>query len=223
MKDKFGTEIKQIDLDTVVQAYNATDEDAKAETDRWIKGARRGRASRKEIFKSCKLALAFENMLADEEATVMTVDCYGTMWDKTIKLPAYPCLGFCAAQRHGPGRDLRVGPALRHDAHHPAGPDRQARLHQRSDRGRIDRQHHPGPLHGLAEDGRPERTAAPVQDSARSTSGRKASRRRVQMRKGQKVTQAILIGTDQMLYFTGEIIDAPVAWNSTAAAGPRSP
>ena len=31
-----------------------------------------------------------------------------------------------------------------------------------------------------------------------------------EMRKGQKVTQAILIGTDQMLYFTGEIIDTPV-------------
>jgi hypothetical protein len=32
----------------------------------------------------------------------------------------------------------------------------------------------------------------------------------VQMRKGQKVTQAILAGTDLMPYFTGEIIDAPV-------------
>jgi len=31
------------------------------------------------------------------------------------------------------------------------------------------------------------------------------------MRIGQKVTQAILIGTDLLLYFTGEIIDAPVS------------
>ncbi|MBP8912696.1 MAG: hypothetical protein KBI32_14455, partial [Phycisphaerae bacterium] len=31
-----------------------------------------------------------------------------------------------------------------------------------------------------------------------------------QMRKGEKVTQAILAGTDQMLYFTGRIIDTPV-------------
>ena len=31
-----------------------------------------------------------------------------------------------------------------------------------------------------------------------------------EMRKGQKVTQAILIGTDLVLYFTGEIIAAPV-------------
>ena len=76
--------------------------------------------SREDIYKSCKLALAFENMLAEEDATVLTVDCYGTMWDKTIKLPAYPCVGLLSAQRHGPGRDLRIGPATRHDAHHPA-------------------------------------------------------------------------------------------------------
>jgi hypothetical protein len=30
------------------------------------------------------------------------------------------------------------------------------------------------------------------------------------MRVGEKVTQAILIGTESLLYFTGEIIDAPV-------------
>jgi len=29
------------------------------------------------------------------------------------------------------------------------------------------------------------------------------------MRVGQKVTQAILVGTDQLLYFTGDIIEAP--------------
>ena len=29
------------------------------------------------------------------------------------------------------------------------------------------------------------------------------------MRKGQKVTQALLVGTDNLLYFTGDIIDAP--------------
>ena len=33
----------------------------------------------------------------------------------------------------------------------------------------------------------------------------------VEMRVGEKATQAILIGTDSLLYFTGEIIDAPVS------------
>ena len=139
----------------------------------------------------------------------MTVDCYGTMWDKTIKLPAYPCIGFSPAQRHGPGRDLRIGPAVGHDAHHLPGPDGQARLHQRSDRGRVDRQHHPGPLPGHAARWT-ARTAPPRRtSSAPSMERQEGVVPQVQMRVGQKVTQAILIGTDQMLYFTGEIIDAP--------------
>ena len=33
----------------------------------------------------------------------------------------------------------------------------------------------------------------------------------VKMRIGEKVTQALLIGTDTMRYFTGEIIDTPVS------------
>ncbi|MGE5293253.1 MAG: hypothetical protein ACM3VT_00340, partial [Solirubrobacterales bacterium] len=86
MKAKFGTDMKQIDLDTVVRAFNAIDDKAaEAETELWMKGAEAlVEPSRKDVFKSCKLALAFENMLAEENATVLTVDCYGTMWDKTI-------------------------------------------------------------------------------------------------------------------------------------------
>jgi len=105
MKAKFGTQMTQVDLDTVVRAYEAIDNrDAEAETERWMKGAQEViEPSRKEVFKSCKLALAFEKMLAEEDATVLTVDCYGTMWDKTIKLPAYPCIGFCRLNDMGLG------------------------------------------------------------------------------------------------------------------------
>jgi hypothetical protein len=90
VKDKFGTEIKRLELQRVVDAYKAVDNNkAEVETRRWIKGAEKVvEPPREEIFKSCKLALAFEKMLEEEDATVITVDCYGTMWDKTIKLPA---------------------------------------------------------------------------------------------------------------------------------------
>jgi hypothetical protein len=96
VKVKFGTEIKQIGLQAVVDAYNAvSDADAQGETDRWLKGAvALVEPTKEEVFRACKQALAFERMLAAEDATVLTVDCYGSMWDKTIKLPAYPCLGF---------------------------------------------------------------------------------------------------------------------------------
>lgn len=42
----------------------------------------------------------------------------------------------------------------------------------------------------------------------------------VRMRLGEKVTQAELIGTDRLIFFTGTILDAPTC---RAGAGPRSP
>jgi len=210
MKSKFGTEIKQIGLEQVVDAYNAvSDSNAKAETAQWIKGATEVvEPSRADIFKSCKLALAFEDMLDKEEATAMTIDCYGTMWDKTIKLPAYPCLGFTRLNNMGLGgiceSDLRC--AMSHII-----------------------------LQGLS--GKPGFISDPTVDESNNSiilahclgttkmdgpNGqadpyklRTVMERRegvvpqVFMRIGQKVTQALLVDTDNLLYFTGDIIDAP--------------
>jgi L-fucose isomerase-like protein len=211
MKAKFGTEMKQVDLDTVVKAYEAIDDrDAEAETERWMKGARDViEPSRKEVFKSCKLALAFENMLAAEDATVLTVDCYGTMWDKTIKLPAYPCIGFCRLN------DLGLGGICESDL-------RCAMTHII--------------LQGLT--GKPGFISDPTVDESTGSiilahclgssrmdgpSGPQAPYKirnvmerqegvtpQIEMRIGQPVTQAILVGDDTMLQFTGQIIDAPV-------------
>jgi len=211
MKKTFGTEMKQVDLDTVVKAYNAIDDKAaEAETVRWLKGAQAVvEPARKEIFNACKLALAFENMLTAEDASVLTVDCYGTMWDKTIKLPAYPCTGLCRLNDIGLGgiceSDLRC--AMTHII-----------------------------LQGLT--GRPGFISDPTIDEAKNSiilahclgsrkmdgpNGPVAPYKfrtimerqegvvpQVEMRVGQRVTQAILIGTDSLLYFTGEVIGAPV-------------
>lgn len=105
VKAKFGTEIKQITLQRVEEAYRAVKDDAaRAEAERWIAGAVKVvEPTKEEVVKACKLALAFENLLDEENATVMTVDCYGTMWDKTIKLPAYPCVGFSRLNNMGYG------------------------------------------------------------------------------------------------------------------------
>jgi hypothetical protein len=211
MKAKFGTEMKQIDLDTVVKAYNAvSDEDAKAETDRWIKGAEAViEPSRENIYKSCKLALAFENMVADEDATVLTVDCYGTMWDKTIKLPAYPCVGFCRLNDMGLGgiceSDLRSSmthiivqgltgkPGFVSDPTVDESTNSIILAHCMGAR-KMDGPNSPTSPYKL-------RSVHERQEGVTTQS---------QMRKGQKVTQAILIGSDLIQYFTGEIIDTPV-------------
>jgi len=105
IRSKFGTEIKPVGLDRVVAVYNSIgDRAAGEEAHRWIKDAQKVvEPTAADIFKSAKLALAFEKLLDEEAATVMTVDCYGTMWDKTIKLPAYPCLGFSRLNNMGLG------------------------------------------------------------------------------------------------------------------------
>ena len=211
VKDKFGTEIKQVGLHRVVDAYKAVDNNkAEAETRRWVKGAEMVvEPSREEIFKSCKLALAFEKMLEEENATVMTVDCYGTMWDKTIKLPAYPCLGFSRLNNMGLGGicESDLPSAMTHII-----------------------------FQGLV--GRPGFISDPTVDESTNTiilahcmgtpkmdgpNGpmapyklRTVMERRqgvvpqVEMRIGERVTQAELIGTDLILYFTGEITDTLV-------------
>jgi hypothetical protein len=211
MKNKFGTEIKQITLDQVVSAYNAvSDDDAKAETDRWVKGAEKVvEPSMENIFKACKQALAFEKLLDEEDATVMTVDCYGTMWDKTIKLPAYPCLGFVRLNNMGLGgiceSDLQC--AMTHIMFQGLSgrPSFISDPTVDESKNSIILAH----CLGTTKMDGPDNPAAPykLRDVMERQEGVVPQ---VHMRIGQKVTQAILLGTDLLPYFTGEIIEAPV-------------
>ena len=211
MNEKFGTEIQRLGLEAVEKAYDAVnDKDAEAETQRWMKGAQAVvEPSRKDVFKSCKLALAFENLLAEEEATVLTVDCYGTMWDKTIKLPAYPCLGFCRLNDMGLGgiceSDLRS--AMTHIIFQglTGKPGFISDPTVDESRNSVILAH----CLGTRKMDGPSGPAAPYK--LRTVMERQEGvTPQIEMRRGQKVTQAILIGTDSILYFTGEIIDAPV-------------
>ena len=210
MKDKFGTEIKRVERQQVLDAYEAvSDSDAKAETERWINGARElVEPSRSDVFKSCKLALAFENMLNEENATVLTIDCYGTMWDKTIKLPAYPCVGFTRLNNLGLGgiceSDLRCAmthivlqglsgkPGFISDPTVDESKDAIILAH----------------CLGTTKMDGPNGPAAPYK--LRTVMERREGVvPQVFMRPGQKVTQALLVGTDRLLYFTGDVLDAP--------------
>ena len=212
VKKKFGTEIKRIERQQVLDAYNAvSDSDAKAETERWIKGAEKlVEPSRADVFKSCKLALALEDVLNRENATAMTIDCYGTMWDKTIKLPAYPCLGFTRLNDMGWGgiceSDLQCAmthvifqglagkPGFISDPTVDESDNSIILAHCLGTR-KMDGPGGPADPYKLRTVMEREEGVVP----------------QVEMRVGEKATQAILIGTDSLLYFTGEIIDAPVS------------
>ena len=210
MKDKFGTEIKRIERQRVLDAYDAvSDRDAKAETERWISGARElVEPSRSDVLKSCKLALALEDLLDQENATVMTVDCYGTMWDKTIKLPAYPCVGFTRLNNMGLGgiceSDLQC--AMTHILLQGLSgkPGFISDPTVDESKNAIILAH----CLGTTKMDGPDGPAAPykLRTVMERTEGVVPQ---VFMRTGQKVTQAILIGSDRLLYFTGDVLDAP--------------
>lgn len=210
MKSKFGTEIKRIERQQVLDAYDAvSDADAKAETERWIKAAKElVEPSPADVFKSCKLALALENLLDRENATAMTIDCYGTMWDKTIKLPAYPCLGFTRLNNIGLGgiceSDLQC--AMTHVLFQGLSgkPGFISDPTVDESRNSIILAH----CLGTTKMDGPSGPAAPykLRTVMERTEGVVPQ---VFMRTGQKVTQAILVGSDRLLYFTGEILDAP--------------
>ncbi len=210
-REKFGTRIERIGLNRVLAAYDAVREtDARAETDRWLLGAEQVvEPSRNEVHKSCRLALALENILDEDEATVMTVDCYGTMWDGTIKLPAYPCIAFSRLNSMGLGgiceSDLRS--AMTHILFQGLSGRPGFISDPTVDEGKnqIILAHCMGTAHmdGPAKPGHPYKLRSVMEREEGVVP-------QVEMRLGQRVTQAILIGMDRIRYFTGEIVETPV-------------
>jgi L-fucose isomerase-like protein len=212
MKDKFGTEIEQIGLKRVVDAYNSIDDgQAEAETRRWIKGAEKVvEPPREEIFKSCKMALALEKLLNEEDATVMTVDCYGTMFRPFCKAYAFPCVGFTRLNNMGLGGicESDLASAMTHIIFQGLV-GRPGFISDPT----VDESNNSIILAhcmGTTKMDGPDGPDAPYK--IRTIMERQAGAvPQVQMRIGQKVTQTRLLGTDFMPYFTGEIIDTPVS------------
>ncbi|HPO08717.1 MAG TPA: hypothetical protein PLZ55_08620 [bacterium] len=207
IQSRFGTEIVRVDRDRMLAAYEAVpDNDAHAEAKQWIERAVQVvEPDEDEIFRSCKLALAFQSLLDEEEATVITVECYGSMYRK---LPAFPCIGFTRLNDMGLAgiceSDLRsamtfilfqglVGkPGFISDPTMDVSKNAAILAHCLGTR-RMD-----GPGGGLAP--YKLRTIMERQEGAVP---------QVMMRVGEKVTQAILVDQAKLLYFTGTIIEVP--------------
>ena len=210
IRGKFGTEIKHVELRRMIDIYNSVNSgDAEAEADSWIKGAVEVvEPSRKEIVNSCRLALAFERLLDEEDATVLTVDCYGSMWEPLCRAYAYPCIGFAKLNNMG------LGGICQSDL-----PCAMTHILFQGLSGRPGFVCNPGfdystnsaiMIHCLGTpkmDG-PHGPAAPYK--LRSIMERREGAvPQVRMRTGQKVTQAVLADTSKLLYFTGRIVDTP--------------
>ncbi len=212
VREKFGTEIKRIELRRVLDACHAVaDNVADAEAERWIRGAARVvEPSREDIFKSCKLALAFERLLDEEDATVITVDCYGSMFKPLCQAYAFPCIGFTRLNNMGLGGICESN--LRDAMTHILFQGLVGRPGFISDP-TIDESSNSAILAhclGTTKMDGPDGPAAPYKLRT-IMERREGAVAQVKMRVGQKVTQAELIGTDLLLYFTGRIIDTPVS------------
>ncbi|KPK76174.1 MAG: hypothetical protein AMJ79_07755, partial [Phycisphaerae bacterium SM23_30] len=211
VKDKFGTEIRQIELKRMIDIYNAVgDAEARAEAQRWIKGAERVvEPSEEDIFRSCKMALAFEKLLDEEQATVMTVDCYGSMHRPLCQAYAYPCIGFSRLNNLGLGGicESDLSCAMTHIIFQGLA-GRPGFISDPT----VDVSHNTIILAhcmGTPKMDGPDQPAASYK--MRTIMERQEGAVvQVKMHRGRKVTQAKLINTDLLLYFTGEIVDAPV-------------
>ncbi|MCX7045991.1 MAG: hypothetical protein NTX50_10975 [Candidatus Sumerlaeota bacterium] len=207
VKEKFGTTIVKIERERTLDAYNSIpDAEAKAEAKRWTRNASKiVEPSEEEIFKSCKLALAFQKLMDEENATVITVDCYGSMYRQ---LPAFPCIGLTRLD------DLGLGGVCESDLSSAVT-------------GIL--------LQSLS--GRPAFVSDPTVDESKKSiilahcrcatkmdgpDGKAASYKlrtimerqegcvaHVKLRVGQKVTQALLLGAESLIYFTGDVIEVP--------------
>ena len=211
MKNKFGTEIKPIELKRMIEVYNSIPlNQARNEGDRWIKAAKKVvEPSREDIVKSARMALAFERLMDEEEATVITVDCYRSMYKPLCQKYAFPCLGFARMNNMGLGgiceSDLQC--AMTHIIFQGLC-GKPGFISDPT----IDESNNAIILaHCLGTpnmDG-PDKAADPFK--IRTIMERQEGVViQPKMQCGRKVTQAKLVGTDFMPFFTGQIIDAPV-------------
>ncbi|MGC9328603.1 MAG: hypothetical protein ACP5I1_13285 [Candidatus Hinthialibacter sp.] len=207
MQSKFGVQFLKIERQRVLDAYESIPgSQAKDESRKWIAEAEKVvEPSEDEIFRSCKLALAFEKLLNEENATVITADCYGTMYHQ---LPAFPCIGFTRLNDMGLGgiceSDLRSAmthiifqgltgkPGFISDPTFDVSINSAILAHCLGSTR----------MNGPQGDRAPYRLRTIMERQEGAVP-------QVRMKIGQKVTQAILPSADQLLYFTGDIIDTP--------------
>jgi L-fucose isomerase-like protein len=94
IKEKFGTEVISLKLEDLQNAYNAADRsEAMADARKWIKEAKKiVEPTKDEILKSSVMYIAMRDLLARHDAVAVTMNCLGMgLMDRGM---GYPCLGF---------------------------------------------------------------------------------------------------------------------------------
>ncbi|MDX9753266.1 MAG: hypothetical protein RBU29_04845 [bacterium] len=208
IKEKFGTQILNIDGQRLVDAYHAADEAAAlADAERWINEAEKiVEPTREEIIKASRMYLALVQLLQEEQADAITINCLGMgLVDRGM---AYPCLGFSRLDNIGLGgiceADLKstmthlIFQTLTGKPGFVTDP-----VIDLSDNTVI-HAHCVSPLNMDGVDG--EQCPYIIRNHLEDAKGVSLQ---VKMKLGQPIALARLIGTDKLLYSQGEIVENP--------------
>jgi hypothetical protein len=208
IQDKFGAEIRSLKLPDLQRAYQEADRsEAMADARRWIREAKKiVEPTKEEILKSSLMYVAMRNLLAQHQAVAITMNCLG-MGLIGIGM-GYPCLGFVRLNNAGLGgvceADLKstmthlifsalVGkPGFVTDPAFDLSNNTILHAHCVAATQMLGPRSRPSPyvIRSHLEDG-------------------KGASLMVKLPVGQKVSMARLIGTDAMLFSTGDAIDSP--------------
>jgi len=101
VEEVFGTKVQMVDYEQLNEYYKKVDKaQAKRWADRWIRQAEKVvEPTRAEIEKSAAMYLAMHQLLRDNNAQAITINCLGGFYGG--KISAYPCLGFFQLNNDG--------------------------------------------------------------------------------------------------------------------------
>lgn len=205
---RFGTEIVSLGLPELEKAYREADGDiAAADAERWLREAERTvEPGREDVLKASRMYVAMQRLMTEHRAMAVTMNCLGMgLVDRGM---GYPCLGFARLNNAGLcgvcEADLKstmtqllfqylVGrPGFVTDPLFDLS--RQAIIHA-----------HCVAATQMLGPGTP---TSPYVIRSHLEDGKGVSLQ-VRLPVGQPVTMARLIGTDLLLFSTGEAVDSP--------------
>jgi len=208
IKDKFGTDIQNVGLEELQRAYETADQSAAlADCRRWIREARQiVEPTREEILQGSRMYIALRDLLAQHGAVLVTMNCLGM--NLIGRNMGYPCLAFARLNNMGLGGICEAD--LKSSMTHLIFSFLVGRPGFVTD-----------PVLDLATSSiihahcvaatqmeGPDRPAAPYQIRSHLEDGRGASLQ-VKLPVGRTISMARLIGTDKLLFATGEAVDSP--------------
>jgi hypothetical protein len=208
IKEKFGTEIVSLQLPDLQKAYDAADRgEAMADMKRWIKEAKKiVEPTKDDILKSSVMYIAMRDLLAQHGAVLVTMNCLGMgLMDRGM---GYPCLGFVRFNNMGLGgiceADLKSSMTHLIFTHLVGLPGFVTDPVFDLSNNAIIHAHCVAATHMLG----PDSPGSPYHIRSHLEDGRGASLM-VKLPTGRKVSMARLLGTDKMLFSTGDAVDSP--------------